>query len=685
MEPRNDTDTITPGLWITVVFAILLWLLHLLPFLMPNARLWGISHLLFVPPVYRYIFIFGGLLSLTLLLPPLRETGGKIYAAVAGMLFEKSNRIKWSAVAIAALVIFWLGRLPIFLMGDSYSIIENIGNDLPVIFKWSEIGAIYLADSVAQILPIKGSKLGEYAYGIISVVSGAATVYLFCALAFELSNRAAGRMLIFCLSIFAGWMVLFFGYTENYPVLWPFMTAYIYFGVRYLNHKGNLIPPTLMLLLALILHMQVIFFLISYPVLVAARGRGAQLYHRFKKRLWGAAALAAIAAAVIFVQKYQSSLELRLYIIPFLKGRPSYPDYYLFSTAHLLDIVNQLLLLAPLLPLLIVLGRRGWRSLYKDKINVFLMLLSLGGFCFLFILDPKLGMARDWDLFALCGLPPMLLFARNAVNMAKTLSAVYPALVLISLVMVMPYVATNLNRQPAVDYYKYALNLDLPRSRTGLVILRRMALAENDTLQADSIGEVIKASFPAARLAQLAHNLADRGRYEEAMVLADSMAMFDPNSVELYNLRGLVNLKLGRYASAVQDLEIAARMGRYDARALASLASAYNHLMKYDLMLETLRKGQKRDPNLGEINQGLMAAFYMTERYDSALAYAEIVIKKWAMYENAYFVAGRSAYELGMMTEAAGYLEKFVELAPDGPARTRAMEYLDKLRKSSGE
>jgi Flp pilus assembly protein TadD len=681
MTGNDSPNKILPErLWLLLLFGFL-WGLHLLALLLPTARLWGISHLLFLPPVYLYLFLIGGLLSLALLFPPLRSAGENIYTAVAKSLFEKPFRNRWLIVAVAAMLIFWFGRLPVFLLGDSYSIIENIGNELPVIFKWSEIGAIYLADTVARMLPISGSRLGEYAYGILSVISGAATIYLFCALAFELSSRAAGRFLIFCLLIFAGWIILFFGYTENYPVLWPFMTAYIYFGVRYINHKGSLIQPTLMLLLALVLHLQSLFFLISYPVIITARGGGARFYHRYKKLIWPAAAMVAVAAVILFIQKYHSSLELRLYITPLLKGHPAAPHYSLFSPAHLLDIVNQILLLVPLLPLLVALGWSGRKALVKDKTNFFLLLMSLGGLIFLFIIDPKLGMARDWDLFALCGLPPTLLFARLVAYKGKVRSALYPVLILVSMVTVMPFVATNLNRRPAIDYYKYTLNLDLPRSRTGLTILYQMAVAENDTIQADSIKEVVGASFPAARMAQQAHALADLGRYKEAMILVDSMAMFDPNSVELYNLRGLVNLKLGKYSSAVQDLEIAAQMGRYDARPLASLASAYNHLRKFDRMLDALQRGQKRDPNSTEINEGLMTAFYMTKQYDSALTYAKTVLNDRPNYDGAYFVAGNSSYTLGDVVGAKEYLEKYVELAPDGPRKTQVVEYLNSLEK----
>jgi tetratricopeptide (TPR) repeat protein len=654
-------------------------MLHFLPFLMPEARLWGFNHLRFLSPVFLYVYIIGGLAALAMFFPPLRRIGEKFYGIIAASLFENRLRGRWLIVSGASLVIFWIGRLPIFLLGDSYSIVENIGNDLPVIFKWSEIGSIYLAYFVARIIPVTGSQLGEYSYGIIAVVSGAATIYIFCALAYELGRDAAQRLLIFCLSICAGWMVLFFGYTENYPILWPFMTGYIYFGIRHVNNKGSLVWPTLMVLLALVLHLQTLFFLISYPVLFFARGQTAVFYKKSRTLVWVVGAIATVVAAIVFIQKYQSSLEFRLYLIPLLKGYPATPHYSLFSPSHLMDILNELLLMVPLLPVLIVLGWHGWRRFIKSKVDLFLLLLSLGGIAFLSVIDPKLGLARDWDLFALSGLAPMLFLVKSFIDNQKVPSSLISVLALLSLLMAMPFVATNLSRRPAIDNYKYLLNLDLPKSRTGLILLRKVALADNDSTLADSLYDVIVGTYPATHQAPRAYQLAGQGRYAEAMILVDSMASLYPHSIELYNLRGTVNLKLGKYGQAVLDLERAAELGRYDARPLVSLASAYNKLGQHEMMLNALRRAQKRDPNLSEVLTGLLTAFYFTAQYDSALVYAQEIMKTNPTSPGSYWVAGNVALKRGDSAKAKIYLTRFSELVPDESSRQKALELLKQL------
>lgn len=666
-------------LWPFMIITLALWFLHFLPFLAPRARLWGFNHLLFLPPVYTWLYLAGGPISLLLFFPPFRDRGIRVFDAAASRIFTGRSPIRWLFPALAALVVFWIGRLPVFLLGDSYSVIENIGNELPVIYKWSETGAVYLAYFVSRLLPVTGSALGEYAYALIAVISGAATVFLFCALASELTEDNLGRLFLFCLLICTGWIVLFFGYTENYSVLWPFMAGYIVFAIRYIKGRNRLLLPTVFLVLAVILHLQVLFFLISYPVLVLSRGRPAGMYARHRRLAWIVIAAVILAGAVLLAWQYPRSPELQLYLMPLLEGRPATPYYSLVSWAHILDILSQLLLLIPLLPLLVVLGWRGWRFLTGSAIDVFLLVLSLGGLVFLVAIDPKLGMARDWDLFALAGLGPLLLFAKNLAANEPPGRKIFPALSVAALVTAMPFVAANLSYQPAIDNYKSLLNLDLPKSRTGITILRNMYTAQGDTLTRDSLGEVLTATFPSVRLAPTAHALAEQGRYDEALVLVDSIARFDPTSVELYNLRGTIYLMQGDYIHALQDLEQAARLGRYDARVLLNLARVYYELGRYDDAMKALQDGRRRNPETPLLLEAFMLCYYSMNFNDSAVAYAQQVMQTRPAHPPAYFVAGAASLRLADTVSARIYLTRYRDLVSDTLQRRQAEELLEQL------
>lgn len=678
VHAKEQADSRTQAIAFVVTF--LVWLVHLLPFVFPHARLWGINHLRFLPTAYVVIYLLGGAAVMLLFLPKIRNRALSVYTAIADVLFEKEYKFRWLALGGVALAIFWLGRLPVNLLGDSYSIVENIGNDLPVIFKWTETGAIYLAYGVSRLLPMSGSELGQYSYDLISVLSGGATVFILCALAYELGRDPVGRLFFFSLALFTGWLVLFFGYTENYPILWPFLTAYIYYSVRYIQRRGSLLWPTLMLILALLLHLVVLFFLISYPILLIARGRTARIYHQHRPGVLIAAGVVAVMALAAIFLVYGKSLEFRLFLLPALKGHSAMPGYTIFSPAHLLDIANQLLLLVPLLPALIVLGWRGWGYLIHDRLNLFLLMITAGGLLFVFLIDPKLGMGRDWDLFAIVGLGPLVLFVKSIIESRLKYRALYPALTVSALVFVSPFIATNLSAGPSLDNYEYLLNLDLPKSRTGISILREMYEAQGDSIRCDSLTHVMAASFPAASLGPHAYELAEKGRFGEAMVLVDSLAQIDPHSIEVYNLRGIINLKQGQYAQAVQDLTIAAKLGRYDSRILINLATAYNYLGKYDRMVETLRQAQELNPHSSVIQEGLMMAFLSLEQYDSAYVYAGRVIAANPQNSNAYYAAGKSAARLGRKAEGRNSLMKAIELSNNDMITQKAQEALSEFQ-----
>jgi len=675
-EERNNSGPATgPVLW---AVAIVVWGIHLIPLAFPTARLWGFNHLIYLSPVYLYIYIIGGLIGLGLMSPWAVRAGEGLYNIPARLIFEKPSKRVWFLVSIIALIIFWIERLPIFLLGDSYTVIENIGNDLPVIFKYTEMGTIYLAYGVSKLLPLTGRDLGIYTYALISTISGAVTVFFFCGIAYEWGRNAAERLMIFCLSIFAGWIVLFLGYTENYSILWTFMSALIYFATRYMRGTGPLWLPALLIVAAAAMHIQMLFFIIALPILFIARGKAARIYNSHRWLGYTLFIIGALAGITLFAYLYNTSLEFMLLITPVLHGRLPIPYYSMFSIPHLLDVLYQYLLLVPVLPLLIYLGWRK-RMPVKDKIDLFLLMLSLGGFIFLFVIDPKLGMARDWDLFALVGLPPMLLMAKSAIERKTLDQSLFAGLTVLLIVLIMPFWATNLNRQSALNQYKHLLNIDIQRNRSGITVLRQIALAENDSLLADSLKDVLIATFPATHLAPMAHELADQGRYQEAMILVDSLALYEPYSVEYYNLRGLVNLRQGRYAEAIQYLELAAKLGRYDARPLASLAAAYNHLRQVDRMMDALRRGQKRDPKAPEIKIGLMAGFYAMQQFDSAMAYAQEVMQVRPTEPNAYWVAGHISYLMGDKVRAKIYLTRFIEMSPSDANRQKALDLLKQL------
>ena len=107
---------------------------------------------------------------------------------------------------------------------------------------------------------------------------------------------------------------------------------------------------------------------------------------------------------IAFLLLYFFSEEMHYYIIPLLPGHGRYPwpDYWLLSLTHLVDIANLFLLMIPAGLLLVFFVSRT-KFCNRDEINRFLLYFSAAGILFLFLIEPKLGIGRDWDLFAPAG------------------------------------------------------------------------------------------------------------------------------------------------------------------------------------------------------------------------------------------------------------------------------------------
>jgi tetratricopeptide (TPR) repeat protein len=682
MHAPDDRTGIQAVSRTALILAPVIWAAHFLPFALPDGRVWGFNHLLFLSPGYTVLFtVLGALALAAIALSPVRQVADRLFGSVADTVAGRPLYARWAVMAIGSLAVFWLARLPLSLLGDGYSVVHNISAKIPVVVKWSEMGAVKIVQSVSNILPYAGLEKGMQAYAAVSVVSGALTVFVFLALAFELGRDSRGRLFAFCLLLFSGWTLLFFGYTENYPVLWPAVTGYLYFSIRYLREKTNLVLPVLFLLAAVVLHLQTVFLLPSIVPLLIARGAGKTLANRFRKPLWMAGILIVIGGVTVFYMACRRSLAFRAFFLPLLSGRPLTPDYFLFSPSHILDIINEITLLIPLWPLAFVAGRRQWREVLGDIVARFLLVVSLGGALLLFALEPKLGMARDWDLFALAGLGPMMLLITALVS-SERWRPLYPGLALLALGLSFPFWAVNMSRPTTISYFESLLRLDDRQSRPGMIVLRDYYYDIGDSTRAVALDREIYQKFPAIRMARKASELSANGDFENAMIMADSVYGINPYSPEGYSLRGLVLMRNGYYETGLKEFEKSLSLAEYDWRTYVNVALAYNHLHKIPEMMKALRRAQKLNPEDPVVLEALAMGFVVTREYDSARIYGHHLLERDSTAYTGYLAIGAGYYGVGDLVQAQRYLLRYVELAPECPDRRNAIAILNQIAKA---
>lgn len=620
-----------------------------------------------------------GILVFILLIPSFRRRLEKIADIIAESMIASGNYRRWALMALATLPILWFCRMPTNLLGDGYTIIHNIGDELPVVFKWSEIGAVGTIFYISRLVPLEGLERAVVAFGIVSVISGAITIFFFLAIAGELGRSAQQRLFTFLLLIFSGWMLLFFGYAENYPMLWPFITAYLFFSIRYCRGQGSLFVPLIILLVAIFLHLQVMFFATSFFVVALSRGRGRHFFNRYKKLVWIAGGIVGLAGLFLFIEKYNNAIEFRVHFLPLFEGRPRTPYYAVFSPAHLGDILNEFSLLIPLWPLLLFAGWRGWWSRKFTAVDWYLVAFSAGGLILLLMLDPRIGMGRDWDLFALTALGPALLLIRCLWNEGAKAPIPF-GMVFLGLVCLFPFFVTNLGYRTSADYLKYLLDLDRPLSKPGIVMLRDYYADMGDKVQADSLNKVAIINYPAESKGRWAYKISGQGRFDEALSTADSLLRADPYASESYNLMGSVYFQRGMITQAIKHFEVAVKLKPYDYYSLTNLGLSYLRDKKYQPMMEVLRRAQNVAPEYDQMLQAIAQGFYRMRRYDSAYVYGQDLIRLDSASAIAFLTAGSAAYKLQYNEIAHRYLSRYLELDPRSSERERVHTMIKELQ-----
>jgi tetratricopeptide (TPR) repeat protein len=146
----------------------------------------------------------------------------------------------------------------------------------------------------------------------------------------------------------------------------------------------------------------------------------------------------------------------------------------LFSFSHVLDLINHQLLVSPvgILILLTPLLAFSKRISLRHGAVKFLLVVSVCMLGYAFLIDPKLGYPRDWDLFAFSGLGYTVLglvvflkFWREA--KAGDLRYVTLSLLFVSLVSTVPWIYVNATERKAVGRFEHLLDLDEKRSAYG--------------------------------------------------------------------------------------------------------------------------------------------------------------------------------------------------------------------------
>jgi hypothetical protein len=404
------------------VLAIAFILLHVLSTVLPPNLAWGLSF--FAHPDSLPGLLISAL-YLALAVPPvtalfLSKIEGPVSAAMD--FFRNRKFLFRLTLALISGSLFWLFRIRHLYWGDAKIFVEAIPHpDFRLTYNWQAPLDVFIHSKIWELAHKLWGWDVATVYGVISVLSGVLFLQLLVNVAEELGRNRPERLFLWALTATGGFIQLFFGYIESYTIIPTGILAYLWLGIRSIKGQTSLFWPILCLSLTNAFHPSTIVLWPSAFLLVKGRPR--------KEWLKFLAIPIVVALGVIaLMESGKHGIDALLgvdfpggadrhWFVPLRHAGTEWEHYTMFSLGHLVDIVNEQLLVAPFgLILAILLWKEGFQKAGQEdkKPLIFLTLASAFYLLFIWTWNPDYGGRKDWDLFACVGIPLNLLAAFTA-------------------------------------------------------------------------------------------------------------------------------------------------------------------------------------------------------------------------------------------------------------------------------
>ncbi len=525
------------------VFVILA--LKLVGYFMPSARLWGVNQLAYFSLMFAIAYILG-IIALILLITykdklPFVEIP---YRGVKSVFIKLPRWLTSAAGLLIAAVLFYMLRDVTNLLGDGILRLTELAN-FHYIPSTEPLDCLVHYAAYEYILKQAGySPL--LSFQLLSYLAGLLYIWGVWLLSKQLKEHGISQGLTIAYMLGWGGFMMFFGYVENYAFASALIVFLIYFCLEYFYNSRGLIALLALFLIAFFMH-NLTFYLV--PALLYL------LYIKRKKNPKGyqLGALMIIFVVLIWMVFSYSSKEQSAFLLPVSS---SDPGYLIWSPAHILDTLNELFLISPVFLVLLWLQQKGAKR-RENQLLTFFWITAIPGILLLLFLDPKLGMPRDWDLFAfpLLGLHVALLIG---VDWQKT-----GRFIIISAAAVIPiaftalWILINCHEGRAVERYKDIVSLDKERSVFGYE--------------------------------QLAQYFRRQQRWEETEQAYEHSIKIRPHYRTCFNL-GYIQYEFGKLADAERNLVMSLKLEPRFARAKKYLGLLYLKTKHYEHALDYLNQ-----------------------------------------------------------------------------------------------
>ncbi|HWR82405.1 MAG TPA: tetratricopeptide repeat protein [Candidatus Deferrimicrobium sp.] len=533
--------------------------------------------------------------------------------------FARNHDLKYAVAAglicIALTASFVYLRAKTHFFGDGYQLLSHLSAGNPQIEKHRQYG-----ESLAHIWlysAIGGNNEQDalLTYQIISILAGVVFLVSVAFFSKALFQRSADRLLFLFGIVSGGYMLLYFGYVENYSIFILSFVVYCLAGL--LVWKGKAGKWVLLTLQALAVFFH-IFGVTLIPATIYLLMRDTKIHNGWSRLGRNMRFLIVVASAglglSVFLYAYTTDYFFRFALIPLFRHRFTQEGYTLFSAKHFADYGNLLILLLPALPIFIALVvKLPLRQVFTRPVYQWLGIAVLSTLGAAFIFDPKLGMPRDWDLFSFCGVPLTILCYYMIVDHRETIrgcAAIGALAIALGFLVLIPRAVASTIPEVAIARFRSYLYLDKVKNQNAWIFLTNYYEKAGDSAKSRQTFVEWKSNFPEERLIARANELYYKEKnIDQTVRLLYRILDLNPTYSAVYSFLGFCYLDLQQYDSAVTLLRLADALSPNRPNNLNNLGMAYYNTGKYEKAEQLFLKAAHLD-STGYSSQYNLAQFY---------------------------------------------------------------------------
>ncbi|MDP6779803.1 MAG: tetratricopeptide repeat protein [Candidatus Latescibacteria bacterium] len=669
--------------------------LHLITAYWNPLCLWGVDALAYHPNWAQTYFALAG----ALLLVPRVHLG--LIAALSSLPAQldpwhsRASLIRASvALACLALVVFIIARSVTHLLGDGLLFVRELGAG-----TWQHLpraDRAPLAFAFVGVLYDLGASVWSSAadpYRILSVASGVLYVLLALQIAHTLGSRGVEKALVLGLLLTTGSLQLFFGYVENYPLLHAGILFYLLLSLHALRGRLPTFVPAAVLGILVPLHFTATALVPS--LLVLANSDITRVSEDLRVPVWLRPARAllclvpfAVASLAIFVLIGFRPLEHLsdlggFHVLPLLAEAGEAYHYGLLSWSHMLDVLNQMLLVVPSTAMVLCLGIG--RPKARNPVRQFLLTASVFPILFALVANPSIGAFRDWDVFAIPALPLTLWTAVALIDRVPDRSRLARIGILIcgaSLLHTAAWIGVNARVTSAETRFAALLvrcHLSEHARSYGWETLGIHYLSCGRTDDARQAYEHALQAAPRnpRHWTSVGSFYFGQRKYEKALVHYKKAISLRPDHSKAHASLGRAYHEVGDYAAAVRHYRKAIDLTPADGRLRNDLGNTFYILNDFESAVQSYRNAVTRAPGFADAHSNLAAAAFQLRRYQEAIDHGRKAVDLQPDMVDAYLNMGAACRELGRMDRAKACFQKVLELNPNDPQAPTIRQWLE--------